>query len=233
MKRRRRRRLSAGWLPRRRSRNRVERARAAAPPSSCGRRPRAAVSSSSAPAPGRLSRSPPPSTARVCRAVGTIAGDDTILVIAGDRPAAPRRSLEAPGEYAGHQTAGHIGYCVLAYSRRPRSSATWPSGAYQADVVTLTMDLGQGRELEAFASLALAAGAASRTSSTSASNLPPTSSGRPEGRTPLYGDCCPMAAALARPLSPRSWWKWRASSSRLSWLMGARWVVAPGPLNLP
>ncbi len=64
---------------------------------------------------------------------------------------------------------------VLAYSGGPDTSAAipWLAETYAADIITVTIDLGQGRDLEEVRDRALANGAAApRTSSTSATSLP-------------------------------------------------------------
>lgn len=91
---------------------------------------------------------------------------------------------------------------VLAYAGGLRASAAipWLVGAYGAEVVTLTMDLGQGCDLEEIRDLALAAGAVRahvldvREAFARDFVLPALQAGA------LYQGRDPMAAALGQPL---------------------------------
>ena len=98
--------------------------------------------------------------AQLPEAVGTIAGDDTILVIA--RGAPPRRAaLVKRLERATPADSGLMDRIVLAYSGGLDTSVAipWLAEKYGAEIVAVTMDLGQGKELEDVRDRALAAGA--------------------------------------------------------------------------
>ena len=94
--------------------------------------------------------------ARLPEVVGTIAGDDTILVIAKDGRRAA--SLVETPRGVGEASNDAI---VLAYSGSHEGSAAipWLRDRHDAEVVTVTLDLGQGRELEADRDRALSLGA--------------------------------------------------------------------------
>ena len=95
---RRRRRLPAARRRRRRTRRRRARRSSARPPSSCAASSACSSSSSSARASGRRSRwRSPIDRAQLPEVVGTIAGDDTILVIARDARRARRAGQAARG----------------------------------------------------------------------------------------------------------------------------------------
>ena len=88
--------------------------------------------------------------ARLPEVVGTIAGDDTILVIAPDvrRARALVKRLEASRRGGNSQLTRRI---VFACSGRASSCAAIPrlAAAFDAEIVAMTLDLGQGGDLEA------------------------------------------------------------------------------------
>ena len=159
VKRVRRRRLPAPGRRRRRAPRRRSARSSARPPSFCGRSTASSSSSSSAPAPARRSRWPLAiDRARLPEAVGTIAGDDTILVIARAAIAAPRTLVKRLEEYARPMTRDRARLSPVAFRRPP--AIGWLKEAHGAEVVAVTLDLGQGGELEAVRDRALALGAA-------------------------------------------------------------------------
>ena len=95
---------------------------------------------------------------------------------------------------------------VLAYAGGVDASVAipWLKERYRADIVTVTVDLGQGRELEAVRDRALALGAVRahvldwRDEFVRSYILPSLKADA------LYDDRSPMAASLARPLVARA-----------------------------
>ena len=145
--------------------------------------------------------------ARLSETVGTIAGDDTILVIAKDgrRAAAFAKRL---GEYARSADVDRI---VLAYSGGLDTSVAipWLKEHHHAEIVAVTMDLGQGRELEAVRDRALAIGAAARARARPARGVRPRfrpagAQGRCAVRRSLADDGGARAAAHRAASSSRS-----------------------------
>jgi len=81
-------------------------------------------------------------SAQLAEMVGTIAGDDTILVIARDsrRAAALAKRLERTRRPSAYET-----HCPGLFGRLDTSVAIpWLKARYGADVVAMTMDLGRG-----------------------------------------------------------------------------------------
>ncbi len=137
--------------------------------------------------------------AQLDETVGTIAGDDTILV---DRPRQPARggARQAAGNVHGELV--RMKRIVLAYSGGLDTSVAipWLKARYGADVIAMTMDLGQGKELEDVRNRALAAGAVRahvldvREEFASGYVVPALKADA------LYEDRYPMATSLGRPL---------------------------------
>ncbi len=94
--------------------------------------------------------------AKLDEVVGTLAGDDTILVISQDarHAKALAKQLEAWSQFA-------IRRIVLAYSGGLDTSVAipWLKEKYGAEIIAVTLDLGQGRELNQIRERAMSTGA--------------------------------------------------------------------------
>ena len=103
--------------------------------------------------------------AQLPEAVGTIAGDDTILVIArgARRAAALAKRLEGLRDANDRDRQGVTASRAWCWRTPAASTRRSPSRGsprrYRAEIVAVTIDLGQGKELEAVRDRALAAGA--------------------------------------------------------------------------
>lgn len=96
---------------------------------------------------------------------------------------------------------------VLAYSGGPGSSAaiSWLAGKYQAEIVTVTFDLGQREDLEAVRDRALANGATrahvlDAREAFARDYVLPSLKAHALNAEVMSGACFPMASALSRPL---------------------------------
>jgi transcriptional regulator of arginine metabolism len=133
--------------------------------------------------------------ARLPEVVGTIAGDDTILVIAG-RP----RGGRAP--QADEGVLGGMNRIVLAYSGGLETSIAipWLGSGHGAEVIAVTVDLGQGKEvLEEIRDRALATGAL-RAHVVDARDAFARDYILRALKAGILGELSPVAAELAHPL---------------------------------
>ena len=131
--------------------------------------------------------------------IGTIAGDDTP---GADRPRAAQRARPDPPDRAAARGDTVNDTIVLAYSGGLDTSVAlrWLADEYDADVIALLVDVGQGIDAEAVTARALAAGAAdvvivdARDEFAAEYVLPVLQAGA------LYEGRYPLVSALSRPL---------------------------------
>ena len=138
--------------------------------------------------------------AKLDEVVGTLAGDDTILVISQRRPRTPKALREAAGGVVAVRVMQQGSSSPYSGGLDTSVAIPWLKEKHGAEVIAVTLDLGQGRELNQIRERAMATGAIRchvldvREEFARDYILPALQAGA------LYEERYPLATALGRPL---------------------------------